>query len=351
MLETGNKNTFGLDFSDNVIRLVQIAKKGKDLQLKAFSEQRITPGLIKEGEILDESKIVEEIKKLLKNTTGNLSGKNIIASLPERKSFIKVIEFPQTPGNLEMKIKKELTNHIPMGLEEMYIDWQELKNPEKNHKIIVSATPKKIATSYTSVLEKSGLNPQALEIESVAITRSLINLYKKSDTANIIIDLGYARSTFILAEHDAVMFITSDTEISGDKMTQAISEKLMLNPNEAEKAKILFGLDNSAGKGEVYQVLKPSIQLLKNRILETIRYYNENFNNPKKISNIIFCGGVAQLKGLIECIAIKPKVKIELQLADPAINFKSTKVKIPAKKFLSFPTAIGLALRGANYND
>ena len=349
MLTNSTKN-FGLDFSDNILRLVQFENKAKDIKLKAFGEIKLSPGLITEGAIVDQAKVKQAIEKLLKNISGSLSSKNVIASLPERKSFIKVVELA-ADANIGQNIKEELPNHIPLSLEEIYYDWQNLGKSGDKNRIIIGATPKEIAEAYIKVLESVNLNPVALEIESVAIARSLVNQKKHTSEASVIIDLGYARSTFIMAEGDAVMFIVSDTDISGRNMTEVISKNLKLSTKEAEKAKIIFGLDTKSGKGSVKKVLSPIINSLKDKIIDTMNYYHNNFSKPKPISAIIFCGGGAQLKGLVESLTLKPNIKLKIDMGNPLINFSQDKIKIPSKKLLSYPTALGLALRGINQDD
>lgn len=352
MITSKEKNCFGLDFSETILRLVQLTKSKKEIRLKAFGEIKVPKELIVDGEIKDEPSLADLMKILIKKATGSITTKNVIASLPEKRSFIKVIELPVSDQNINDQVKKELPNHLPMSIDDIYYDFQILEKNEMQTKIVLGATPKKIIDSHTRVLEKAGLSPQVLEIESVAITRSLIDLKRKKDQANLIIDLGLDRSTFILADGDIVMFIISDSEICGNNMTKIIADKLHLNITEAEKAKILFGLDQKSGKGSVKRVLTPTINLLKEKIIQTINYYNNNFAKAKPIDLVIFCGGSAQLKGLIDSLSLKSNNRLgQIILGNPLINLKSNQIKIPQDKLLSFPTAIGLALRGIKKHD
>jgi len=343
------KISFGLDFSDQVLRLVQLKRIGKTIQLKAFGRIMVPNGKIVEGEIQDEKTVIKLVKKLCHQAKGNLLSKNVVASLPERKSFIKVIELPKDSAKDYKAVKKQIPLHVPLNLEEIYFDYQELSNHKKNQ-VIIAATPKKIADTYTTVLEKAGLSPFALEIESVAISRSLTGYGKDKQTAKLIVDIGKVRSTFIVSQGETVLFIISNQEISGQAMTDTIAKELKLSKKEAEKAKIICGLEKSSGKGKVRKVLSPTVKKLKEKIREAISYYQNNFSGDK-IDFLILCGGSSQLKGLV------PELKENLSkdinkvfLAAPDNNFQSKKVSIPKTEILSYTTAIGLALRGANHD-
>ncbi|MFH1597636.1 MAG: type IV pilus assembly protein PilM [Patescibacteria group bacterium] len=351
MFSNKEKNCFGLDFSDYILRIVQFFKLRGDIKLRAYGEIKIPPGLIQNGIIKNEDKVAKSIKDLLKNLQGKVTGHNVVACLPEKTSFIKVIDLPEAETNIEGIVKKDLPNHIPLSLNEVYYDWQNLGKSGNNSRILIGASPKIIVDGYVRTLEKANLVPYALEIESVAITRCLSKIKEKSNGAQIIIDLGFDRSTIILAENDEVMFTTSSTEIGGNQMTKAVAQKLKLSIREAEKAKTIFGLNERGSKGEVRNIMLPIVNNLKKRIIDTINYYQDNFTNHKPIEVIIFSGGGARLKGLLQALPIKPRSDIKMDLGDPQINWQQGKLQIPNNKILSYPTAIGLALREMNNND
>ena len=92
------------------------------------------------------------LKQLVKTAKGNkIAGKELIAVLPETKTLLKVIEMP-LDGEKEILeiIKKEIVNHFPVSPEEIYFDWQVLKQTSEKIKLVIGAVPKTIADSYFS---------------------------------------------------------------------------------------------------------------------------------------------------------------------------------------------------------
>jgi len=73
-------------------------------------------------------------------------------------------------------------------------------------------------------------------------------------------------------------------------------------------------------------------------------------HNGKELEKILLCGGGANLKGLVEFLA--SQLKMTVQLGNPWVNiFKKPLKKVPGlslKESLSYPTTLGLALRGIN---
>src|SRR4030042_2803617 len=190
---------FGLDISDLSLKIAKLKKRGKSLTLSSFGEEEIKPGIIKEGEIQDENELSKIIKEGLKKVKGEkLNTKYVIASLPEEKAFLQVIQMPKmSDDDLKSAVIYEAENYIPLPVEDVYLDSQVI-NPIRNHldhfDVLLAALPKKPINPYLSSLKKAGLQPVALEIESMAISQALI----KNETTNhptLLIDLGANRTS------------------------------------------------------------------------------------------------------------------------------------------------------------
>lgn len=345
------KNAFGLDISDLRLRMIQFRKSRGIFKLQCFNELAVLPGLIVDGEIKNFNEVIKIIKKLINSPMeGKILGNHVVASLPERKTFIKVIEIPQIPTEeMEGAVKWEIERHIPISIDEVYLDWQlqDISNQEKKDdklKVLVAVAPKNLVDSYIDLLKQSDLIPIALETESTAIVRCLAEKKLSTQKAVIIIDLGASRTSLIIYDKGAIHY-TSTLEISGNEMTNLISKKLNLSFEQAEKAKIICGLDEKKGKGVVKNILEPTIDQFIRKIQESIMYYKTYFPRGNKIQSILLCGGVGQMKQLNT--TIEKNLNIVVQLGNPLINLPKLKKseKLTSSHHLPFTTAIGLALR------
>ncbi|MFA6254733.1 MAG: type IV pilus assembly protein PilM [Patescibacteria group bacterium] len=342
-----SKNIFGLDISQNCVRLIQLKRKNKDFSIKSFNEVRLADGTIVNGEIKNQDKMTEAVKKLVKTVQGDkIKTKNLVAVLPEPKTFIKVIEIviKNEKDNITKLVQEEIKNHIPLEAEDIYFDWQILSQNNNQTKIIVAAIPKVISDSYFDTLTKAGFIPIALEVEAIAIARALIK-EKEEDPkkAKIIIDFGATRTSLIIYDHKAVQFTVS-LPISGDKITETISNTLSLDAQKAEEAKIVCGLDQKKCEGAIFKILVASINNLADQIKKSIIFYKTNFVDSNDIAGIIICGGGANLSQIDKILT--EALQIPTAIANPLINLGKQKgLNMPADKLLSYATAIGLALR------
>src|SRR3989338_4809236 len=139
---------FGIDISHLSLKIIKLKKKGGSLALASFGETEIKPGIINGGEIRDEDALAETIKKSLTQIKGEkLKTKYVVASLPEEKSFLQVIQMPpMREEEMNKAVYFEAENYIPMPVEKVYLDAQKVL-PALNHldhlDVLIAALPRK----------------------------------------------------------------------------------------------------------------------------------------------------------------------------------------------------------------
>src|SRR4030043_2055349 len=231
MLELFNlkREAFGLDISDLSLKIAKLKKTDDGFNLVSYGESPIKFGLLKEGEIRKEEELAKTIRDALEQVSGEkIKDKGVIASLPEEKAFLQVIQMPHIPKeDMASAVVYEAENYIPLPIEEVYLDSQ-IVPPLYDHldhfDVLIAALPKKVVDPYLSCLKKAGLYPKALEIESLAIARALIKK-EISPFPTLLIDFGATNTSFIIFSGYSVRF-TNSIPVSSQQFTEAISKNL-----------------------------------------------------------------------------------------------------------------------------
>ncbi|MFA6909241.1 MAG: type IV pilus assembly protein PilM [Patescibacteria group bacterium] len=339
------QKAFAIDISDARLRVLQIEGKKGGLHVRCFNECGVPEGYIVNGEIVHHDKVVPLIRSLVSTVHGrHVSSHFVVASLPERKTFFKVFDIPLLPdAELPGAVQWGIEQNIPISFDAVTYDWQIVSKDEASQKVTVAVAviPKEIAESYTALLIDARLQPIALETESNAIGRALLKP-DDTQTAKIIVDLGASRTSVILID-DGAVYYSSTLDISGQEMTKLISQKISLTVEQAEKAKIMCGLDEKKGKGIIRRTLLPIFQPLEQKINEVSLFYTRSLQRVKPLG-ITFCGGASQMTGLTEYFSTQ--LKLPIAQADLFSRMPSlSDSHLPHTKILSFTTAIGLAMR------
>ncbi|OGZ84262.1 MAG: hypothetical protein A2401_02575 [Candidatus Staskawiczbacteria bacterium RIFOXYC1_FULL_38_18] len=312
---------FGLDIGDFSLKIVKLKERKGKFVLASFNEAEITPGIIEGGVIKNEAALADIIKKACVAVKGEkLNTKYVVASLPEEKSFLQVIQMPEmNEKELKSAALFEVENYIPLPLGDIYVDFQKISLNEKTGRtdVLIVAMPKPIVDSYVSCIKKAGLTPFIMEPESQATARAVVN---DGVTAQplAIVGFGGDNANFIIYFGNSIRF-TCSIPVSSRQITDAPV------------------LDNLA------------LQIKKYMDFYSEHFFHDSPATDGKIGKVIIAGGGAGLNALSDFLSKKLSIPVETAnaLKNVLADDKTSHGAEILKNSLPFATAIGLAERGA----
>lgn len=341
---------FGLDLSDRGIKIVQLERRSSFIKqgykIKFKAAFALPPGLIVNGELKKPEAVVNALKNsIFRPGRPRLKTHWVVASLPETKTFLKVITLKIPAAELTPEaVSEAASSYLPFSLNEIYLDWQLLTTDKKatTVEVMLGAVPKTIADSYTYLLNIAGLTPLALEIEALALARALISRAAPPQNKAVgILDLGATRSGFALYDRGAVRFSLS-LPFSGIKIDAKIAELLQLTAPEAEFLKNHPASAAPAQQKKIKKMLESEFEELAQKMSEAIQYYKTHFPAGSSLTSLLLCGGLAKLPELPKTLSLR--LKIKTSLADPAVNL-GERPPLPNLVNSTMATALGLAIR------
>jgi len=341
----------GVDLSDLSIKLIDLKQKGSRKEVVSFINYPLPEHALQQGEIKNIDLTSKTLRQALNQA--KIKTSQISASLPEVKAFLSIVELNNiNQQDLAKALKLEIEQHIPFKISEVYLDSKILRQNQTGASILLAAVPKKIVDGYLEVFKLAKLTPLVLEIESIATARCLVKETPSAGvSAILIIDLSSKYTNFIIYDQGTISF-SKTVNIASVNFTEALRQALKTDFSEAEKEKRRWGLDIKARQGLIFKALKPLIETLVSETKKTISFY-ENRHSDAVINKIILTGGSSNLKGLDAYLSLR--LTKEVTKGDPWLNIKPESKKrftpaIPKEQVLNFSTAIGLALRGLNFD-
>jgi type IV pilus assembly protein PilM len=299
-------------------------------------------------------------QSLNKPQFGRLDTNRAVVSLPESKSFVRVIQIPKmSDAEANNAVPYEAESFIPMPIDQVYLDWQKIGNVEApsglgnsaeagKMNILMIASPKEFVDKYLEVLDKAGLNTVALEVESQSCLRAAFAPARR-ETA-LLVDLGGSRSSLIMVEDGNLQF-TSTVPIAGNTFTESIARALGVSSVKAEEIKNKVGISNTSEYPNIKTELLPVLNNLAAEIKNILKFHSEH--SGAKVLRVVIAGGGGKLKNLAEFLAgqLLEAGVAKVELANPLQNLNITPSEhLNPLDSLEFTTAIGLAARGANYS-
>ncbi len=337
---------FGLDLSDSSVKIFQLEKNGEVDKIRSYGLANIPAGYIKDGRIINKEKVSEIIKKLIKKVgPKKINTKKVIASIPESKVFLRIVSIPKIDESESQEaVKWEVEASTPLSLDQIYYDWQFLNQENGKQNVLTVAVAREVADDLIEVLEKAGLDVYGLEMESIAIARSLIKKNAEMEEVTLIIDLGTEKTGFIITE-GVIPYFTSSIPFSSAGIIDAISKILNVTKEEAKKERDIQGIEHSFENDSIFNAMKSLLENLAIEIEKTIDFYKNMSKNSAKVEKIIISGGGANLKGLIPYLTAR--LLREVLVGDTWINLNLGKNLpiISREDSVRYNGVIGLAMR------
>lgn len=336
---------FGLDISDLSVKVLQMTRRGKYDHVAGFASEKLLPGTVKNGEIVHEKKMISAITNARRKA--RITTKNVICSLPESKSFLRIVTLPKmTDVEVSEAVKWEIEAVIPLSIDQVYYDWQILNKrltaKENQMDVIVVAVSKKYVNDFIELLQGADLTAYGFELEPVAQATSLLRDDEKGITT-MIIDIGDKGTSFVITVDNIPVF-TSSIPLSAESMTKAIEQTFGITYREAERIKITYGIGSVLNDDHVFQATKSVVENFVAEAQKSIDFYLSGLTYSDVIDRIIMCGGGAKTIGLAPYLSRRLGYNIEL--GDPWINLHFKGVPpIDREAAVQYATVIGLATK------
>jgi type IV pilus assembly protein PilM len=343
---------FGLDISEASIKVMQLEPSKNGFLPYAFSEVPLAAKVMNNHIIINELKLSQNILAAVE-AAKKITTKRVVVSVPEAKSFVRVVEIPQMPaGEVTAALPWEMEQDIPVPVDQVYLDWQFIKNIGDKMQILVMAASKEYVDPLINSLKLAKLIPIAIELDSQSMSRALIGK-EESKKAVLILDIATTQSTFIIVENGNIQY-TSSIPIAGNAFTESIARSLGVPAVDAEKIKRERGLTTEARRGSTREAILPLLDNIIDEIKNVSRFYEDHSELHRPIEQVILCGGSSRMTGISDYITARLGLGsthgLNVGLGDPFVNLmadqKTAKKSIFAKTDpLAFTTVIGLALR------
>jgi type IV pilus assembly protein PilM len=347
------KSGIGLDISDRSIKLLSFEKKSNGgIEVESFGYSAIGEGVVENGNILDQDKLVEAISRAIREASPKSpQGKKVFLAIPDSRVFIDTYEINSSLSEKERvkTIKDMAAKTVPFEPNSLCFDFKLLREQEKKaiDEYLYVSSPKEVIDLYKETLEKAGLEPTVFEVESSSLARAFM---KKQESSVLIFDMG-ARTTNLSIARNGEIISSTIIDFGGDQLTKIVSQNLKLSFEEADRLKLSMGIEGSVKDNKIKPLIESFCPAIIDEMIKQIDYYTKD--TGEKIKEIVACGGSSLMAGIDKCLEDKlgKKVKRINPWKTNAIvtNFVSDKMFNKEAPIL-FATVIGLALRSLDTN-
>lgn len=354
----GDPRVVGIDIGTSAIKVVELKKESGRVVLNTYGAlalgQYVEGGHIGQVTNLSAEVLAKAVSDILVET--KITSTNIVLAIPSVSCIIFILQLPAAieEVNLPMVIPDEAKKFIPVPITDVSLDWYVIprredsgiesrvlseSGDEASMSVLVVATLNETLVKYTETMQKAALPMDSLEIEVFSHIRSVLT---RELFPVLIVDIGASKSKLTIVEHGIVETFRLVNKGSHD-ITLAIMHSTETSFENAESLKKQLGLTPSPEHPHVADIVKGHFADIFQEINSTMLAYEKRYN--KNIGKIIFTGGGAMTRGLLEYA--EQTFATDMMIADPFAKVESPVFLAGVLKTTGpeFSVAVGLALK------
>lgn len=302
-----SRKSVGIDIADRSIEVVELEKNGKSFRIN-YARTELPAGIVRQGRIIDESKLSAALRSTLKNAKPNsITTSMAVFGLPESQVYYHVFSVAKqlVADDLARAARQEAETTLPIIFSDQIFSFKaidsEAKGKDLDKKdILILATSKSLIEEWGSFFKKNKIAVVVLDFEPIASYRALLN--EKSKMPVCVVDIGSEQSIFSVLNYNN-LFYSYSTQYAGVALTKQVMADVNLGErkidfDQAESLKIANGLDAASDSGKI---LRRAFEPIVKEIKVALEVGGGSCSLPLK--TIVLTGGSASLLGLSDYLS------------------------------------------------
>lgn len=299
-----HRTCVGIDIGTGSLKVVQVRWARQGPRLENYAVVPLPPGLIEEGAVAEPFTLGDLVRCTIAGM--GLTQTNVGSTVGGPAIMMRYINLPRVPPEeMRSAMKFEAPQHLPVPEDQLLYDFTPVPEaagvPEHQIAVFLAGTHKKLVDSHLAALSRAGLRPNAIELDCLALLRSLQWIGLVSHTSQlplVLLDFGEVGTRISVIRYGVPML--SRTIPTGlHHLRTAVADTLQVSVAEAEMALRLKGIRNDPA-------LAPAVDPWMASLMEAIGRSIEFFliqNRGATLERVFLVGGGATLPNLPDALA------------------------------------------------
>ena len=308
----------GLDIGTRYIKAVLLEKDREQIKVQSFACEAINGNAFAEREIKDfeaVSQALRKVKLVMKNKNKHVA---IAISGPSVLSKVVYMEPDQTDFELESQIELEAESLIPYPLDEVYIDFEEVRASETHSnkvEVLLSAAHKDMIDGRKTLLGEVSYETNIVDVETYSLEAAIKQFYPSSfDQAVCCINIGATLLQVCVVSNKQLTY-TKDHSFGMDSLTQDLGMMYTLERAEVEQQLQADTLPEN-WKQDTYPLFVSNLQ---QHITKALQLYI-SARQAQRPTEILISGGGSNLPNIAKDLAAE--LAIDVKVFNPFAQMK-----------------------------
>ncbi|PIE64771.1 MAG: pilus assembly protein PilM [Desulfobacterales bacterium] len=340
-----NQLVVGVDIGSHAVKVCQLKRTEKGYTVLNIGSVVLPEGAVDDGTLNEPDIVGEAIAELFKNL--KIKSKKVGFSISGYSVIVKKVNLAvMEDDKLEEHIMTEAEQYIPFDIEDVYLDFQDLRtNTDENDRtnVMLVAAKKEIVDDYLEMLEDIGLQATIVDVDGFALENTYEYNVPKSENVALV-DIGASKMNINIIS-GGMSVVARDIVVGSRQLTEHIQNQFDIEFEEAEGLK-LGTIPAGERQQEIEEIFLTVCTQWVLEIKKAIDLYHSN-NPEEPLDRIVLSGGGAKVSGLVDFL--KQETGLDVELFNPFANMNSNDKKID-RNFLKsvgpeMAIASGIAIR------
>ena len=314
----------GVDIGSHAVKVCQLKRTDKAYSVLSVGSALLPEGAVDDGTLNEPEVVGEAIAELFKNL--KIKSKKVGFSISGYSVIVKKVNLAvMDDSTLEEHIMAEAEQYIPFDIQDVYLDFQDLKtSTDENERtdVMLVAAKKDIVDDYLEMLENIGLQATIVDVDGFALENTYEYNTPKSENVALV-DIGASKMNINIIS-SGMSVVARDIVVGSRQLTEHIQNKFDLEFDEAEAIKLGH---QPAGdrKEEIEKIFSTVCTQWVLEIKKAIDLYHSNYPEAP-LKKLVLSGGGSKVTGLTDFLA--NETGLEVELFNPFANMTCNEKKI-----------------------
>ena len=297
------KTSVGLDIGSSLIKVVEVDHSKDEPVLTKYGIVKLPPEAIVEGEIMDQSLVVQGIQECM--AKAGVTTKNVATAVSGRAVIVKkVVMDKMNPDDAKEAIFWEAEQHVPFDIDDVCLDFQVLNEDmgANQMEILLVAAKKEMVNAHAGIVKDAGLNPVIIDVDSFAI-QNAVEATGENGAGRVVglVNIGSDVTNINIIQNNTPYF-TRDLSVGSNVFVEAVQRDLGVSFDEAES--LLSGNSNIDDPSRFRQIITDAATDISMGIERSIAFL-KTAGDAERIDHAVLSGGGACVPYLREILSEK----------------------------------------------
>lgn len=335
----------GVDIGSHAVKVCQLKRADNAYSIVTLGSVTLPEGAVDDGTLNDAEAVAKAISGLFANL--KIKNKKVGFSISGYSVIVKKVNLAvMEEKKLEEHIMSEAEQYIPFDIEDVYLDYQDLKTNTdtiERTDVMLVAAKKEIVDDYLEMLKSINLIPVIVDVDGFALENTYEYSYPKVDNVALV-DIGASKMNINILS-GGISVVARDIVVGSRQLTEQLQSSFDLEFEEAEALKL--GIIPAEDKQQqIEKIFSTTCTQWVLEIKKAIDLYHSNHPDAP-LQKLVLSGGGSKVVGFADFLA--KETSLEVEIFNPFAKMLSNDKKIDPEYLKNIgpemAIATGIAIR------